>query len=68
MLLTATALWGAIALFPPCRTPGGSSAPRTFLLFVGGSVEVNAGRLLAEALLIVALAGFALIYVWGEDA
>ena len=37
----------------------------------GGRVEIyeiNAGRLLAEALLIVAVAGFAMVWVWSEDA
>ncbi len=67
-MLIASALLGAIALFPPCRTASGGKMPREFLFFINGIVEINAGRLLAESLIIVAVALFALIYVWGEDA
>lgn len=68
VLLVAVVLLGAAALFPPCETRNGLTAPREFLLFVGDNIQINAGRLLAEALLIVAIAGFALLYVWGEES
>ena len=74
----------AVALFPPRQQSGTFpySAGRGFLFnpdfssvtvptSYGGRVElyeINTGRLLAEALLITALTGFALISVWSEDA
>ena len=41
---------------------------RVRVFFLGEAVQINAGRLLAEALLIVALTAIALVYVWSEDA
>ena len=84
VILVASLLLGAVALFPPRQEISSIPKPagRGFLFnpgfseviipdAYGGRVklyEINAGRLLAEALLIVALAGIALVYMWSEDA
>ena len=68
VLLVFLLLLGAIALFPPCQTLSGQIAPREFLFFVGGNSQINAGRLLAEALLISVISGMSLIYVWSENS
>ena len=72
---------GLIALFPPRQTPGGTGSAGRGILFdpnfsqvttqnSGGSTtqsyQINPGRLLAESLLIVSIAGGYLVYLWGE--
>ncbi len=68
ILLVVFLLMGAVALFPPCQTLSVLTAPREFLFFLSDNAQVNAGRLLAETLLILSCAGIGLVYVWSEDA
>jgi len=73
VLLLTLLLTSVYALFPPRQTESGWAQPRRFLfsantgpnIVVGSSGDqINAGRLLAELVLIWCVAGLVLLYLW----